>query len=109
MKDCPDLTRLSPQERSDFWKEAEPSKLRRLGDRLLAESLPGNHSEQPREELAKRSLDSRLKAGLNLEEAADYLGLTPEIVQAWEEDRVHPPSSLPLIWENLKTKSTLES
>lgn len=101
MKDCPDLTSLNRQEKVDFWKSNDPRELKMLGDRLLAESLPHVSSHVPREEVSENSASQREKLGWTLEKCAETLGVTTELLAAWEEDRVKPPECLPLVLEKL--------
>ncbi|MFA5507885.1 MAG: helix-turn-helix transcriptional regulator [Vulcanimicrobiota bacterium] len=103
MKDCPDLTQLSPQEKVEFWKTNDPRDLKMLGDRLLAESLPHVESSTPREEVSKRAAESRQQLGWSLDKISETLGVNSEILIAWEEDRVKPPESLPLVLSRLGT------
>ena len=101
MKDCPDLTKLSAQEKAEFWSNNDPRELKMLGDRLLAESLPHVESSTPREEVRQRAAESRQKLGWSLEKLSETLGVTTEVLAAWEEDRVKPPECLPLVLSRL--------
>lgn len=101
MKDCPDLAALTADQRREFWSQADPRELRRLGDRLLAESLPHVEPTCPREVLSLSSLQSRESAGWSREQLADVLGVSAHVLEAWETDQVRPPASLPLIVERL--------
>lgn len=101
MKDCPDLTAMSTAERADFWSQTDPRELRRLGDRLLAECLPIYEHSVARELLSQQVVNSREEAGWSRAEVADFLGVTESLVQAWEEDEVKTPDSLPLVLARL--------
>lgn len=101
MKDCPDLTKLTAQEKAEFWSTADPRELKMLGDRLLAESLPHVESSVPREEVSRLAVERRQRLGWSLEEISETLGVTTEILAAWEEDRVKPPECLPLVLSRL--------
>ncbi len=101
MKDCPDLAAMSTAERADFWSQTDPRELRRLGDRLLAECLPIYERTVTRELLSEQIVRGREEAGWTRAEVADFLGVTESLVQAWEEDEVSPPDSLPLILARL--------
>lgn len=101
MKDCPDLTKLSVDQKIEFWQSADPRELKRLGDRLLAESLPHYCSSRPRELISQDVAKARESLGWSLEQISEILGVTPDLLSAWEEDRVKPPECLPLILERL--------
>lgn len=101
MKDCPDLTKLSLQEKAEFWQNTDPREMKMLGDRLLAESLPHVESSVAREDVSRRAALGREKLGWSVEQMAETLGVTPQVLQAWEEDRVKPPESLPLVLDRL--------
>lgn len=101
MKDCPDLAAMSCDQRAEFWQKNDPRELRRLGDRLLAESLPGEHASGPRETLSLTSLQRREAEGWSRKNVATVLGVSESILEAWETDRVKTPDSLPLILERL--------
>lgn len=101
-KPCPDLTALSDSALRDFWSNHQPDQLKRLGDRLLAESLP---RVAPRSaDFYPTNLESlRQQANLSQAQMALRLGITPAILAAWEGGQVRPPASLPLIYERLKS------
>lgn len=101
MKDCPDLAGMSCDQRTEFWSKNDPRELRRLGDRLLAESLPREATSRPREELSQACLRGREEAGWSRGAVAKLLGVTESVLEAWENDRVKAPDSLPLILERL--------
>lgn len=101
MKKCPDLTKLSFEEKKEYWSSQDPRQLKDLGDRLLAESLPHNESSSPREEIAKSLAQVRTQSGLTVEELSEVLGVTEDVYLAWEEDRVKAPESLPLVVKRL--------
>ena len=103
MKDCPDLTKLSPEEKAEFWQNTDPRELKRLGDRLLAESLPHVESSVPREQVSQRAAQSREKLGWSLEQLSETLGVTTQVLAAWEEDRVKPPECLPMVLDKLRS------
>jgi len=106
LKDCPDLTNLTAQEKAEFWSDADPRELKMLGDRLLAESLPHVESSMPREEVSRLAAERRQQLGLSLEQLSEALGVTTEILAAWEEDRVKPPECLPLVLSRLGENSS---
>lgn len=93
MKDCPDLTQMSTAEKAEFWETSDPRELRRLGDRLMAESLPLFQAPKPREEMGQEFADARHAGGWSEEEIAEILGVTAEMVAAWESDLVKTPES----------------
>lgn len=94
---CPDLTALSDDALREFWRTHQPQQLKRLGDRLLAESLPKLEARPP--EFYVADLAARRQAtNLTLAQAAIQLGVTPTILAAWESGEVRPPASLPLIY-----------
>lgn len=100
-RDCPDLLRFDEQALREFWSHQDPFDLKRLGDRLLAESLP---TREPRQGLEPEpgSLESlRREAGLTLGQLAEKLGVNPELLAAWERGRIRPPESLGLIYQKL--------
>lgn len=92
---------MTGAQRADFWAQADPRELRRLGDRLLAESLPRDDESEPRELLAERSARRREAGGWSRDQVANVLGVTESMVEAWETDRVKPPDSLPLVLERM--------
>lgn len=95
---CPDFTTMSDQALREFWQRNQPQQLKRLGDRLLAESLPKIEPRGPEfygVDLAAR----RIALNLTLTQAALNLGVTPAILAAWESGEVRPPASLPLIYD----------
>lgn len=101
MKDCPDLTKLSAEEKAEFWQNSDPRELKMVGDRLLAESLPHIESSKPREEVSRAAAESRQKLGWSLEQVSEVLGVTAQVLEAWEEDRVKPPECLPFVLDRL--------
>lgn len=101
MKDCPDLAAMSEQQRREFWSQTDPRQLRRLGDRLLAESLPLRDGPNHRERLAQESVAARQQGGWSRPAVAQLLGVTESMLQAWEEDQVKAPDSLPLVLRRL--------
>ena len=101
MKECPDLCKFSTQEKIDFWNDHDPRSLKRLGDRLLAESLPHSPQNQAREEIGARSILAREDLNLSLAEVSKLVGVTPEVLDSWEQNRVKPPESLPLLLAKL--------
>lgn len=104
MRDCPDLAAMTSAQRAEFWSRSDPRELRRLGDRLLAECLPKdadvpNHRDLLSQQARERRLHGRWSAvGL-----AKLLGVTANMLEAWERDQVKPPDSLPLILDRLVT------
>lgn len=101
-KPCPDLTTYSDDSLREFWSSHQPDQLKRLGDRLLAESLPRVAARSA--EFYSANLES-LRQQVNMSQAqmALRLGVTPAILAAWESGQVRPPASLPLIYERLKS------
>lgn len=100
-KECPDLLLMSADRLREFWQENEPESLRRVGDRLLAESLP---SREPRAELEVEPgwlTKTREGRGIELSAMADRLGVTPHMLASWEQGAVRPPESLGLIYKKL--------
>jgi len=109
VKDCPDLTKLTPEEREDFWKTHDPRKLKNLGDRLLAESLPHVESTRPREEVCDDIVERINGLNSSLEQVAEWLGVTPDILEAWANDQVKPPDCLPRVLDRIKELVTARS
>jgi hypothetical protein len=101
VKDCPDLAAMSGAQRAEFWSQIDPRELRRLGDRLLAESLPREDPGPPREELSRLAVEHRQSAGWSRAQAAGLLGVTESLLEAWETDRVKAPESLAMIMGRL--------
>ena len=97
MKDCPDLSKFTLQQKQEFWSSHEPSKLKRIGDRLLAESLPHIEAQRPREDVSREIAEARAELGWSPEKLSETLGVTTELFIAWEEDRVKSPESLPYL------------
>ena len=96
-KTCPDLSGLSAEALREFWANHQPHQLKRLGDRLLAESLPKQEARSA--EFYTNDLAQRRQAlNLTLHQAALLLGVSSTIVAAWESGEVRPPASLPLIY-----------
>lgn len=92
---------MSPSQRAEFWTQADPRELRRLGDRLLAESLPLRDGPNQRVRLADESLEAREAAGWSRASVAKLLGVTESMIEAWEDDQVKAPDSLPLVLRRL--------
>lgn len=101
VKDCPDLAAMTSQQRSEFWSHSDPRELRRLGDRLLAESLPREQHSCAREALSLAAAQRRELGGWSRATVAKVLGVTESLVEAWETDKVKTPDSLPLILERM--------
>jgi len=96
-KICPDLVAMSDDALRDFWERHTPDQLKRLGDRLLAESLPRVETrvcDFYAEDLAAL----RQSAGFTIAQAAQRLDVTPVILMSWESGEVRPPASLSLIY-----------
>lgn len=108
MKDCPDLAAMTTVQRTEFWAQNDPRELRRLGDRLLAESLPREQESCAREALSLAAAVGRESGGWSVATVARVLGVTESLVQAWETDRVKTPDSLPLILERMATLKVAE-
>lgn len=102
MKECPDLTVLSLEKKRELWQENDPRQMRSLGDRLLAESLPHVEPSLSREDVADQAYEARQRLGWSHEELCEAIGVTPELLLAWEEDRVRSPESLPYVVERLR-------
>jgi hypothetical protein len=94
---CPDLVAMSDDELRDFWRHNNPGALKRLGDRLLAESLPRVETRVC-DFYAKDLAALRQSAGFTVGQAAELLDVTPVIVMCWESGEVRPPASLSLIY-----------
>lgn len=82
---------MTAQEKIDFWQKTDPKKLRRLGDRLMAESLPMYESTRPREEVGQEFAQVRQSSGWSAKEAGELLGVTENMILAWETDTVKTP------------------
>jgi DNA-binding transcriptional regulator YiaG len=97
-KMCPDLVGLDDKSLIAFWQEHRVAQLKRLGDRLLAESLP---RYEPRDSAFYPNDLAARRQGLNLSlsEAAVKLGVNPVLLAAWESGEVRPPASLGLIYQ----------
>lgn len=96
-KICPDLVAMTDNELREFWGKTRPEDLKRLGDRLLAESLP--RTEWRVCDFYPDNLAGlRQSAGLTVGQAAEKLSVTPVIVMSWESGEVRPPASLSLIY-----------
>jgi DNA-binding transcriptional regulator YiaG len=111
LKDCPDLAAMTGAQKADFWTQNDPRELRRLGDRLLAESLPHEEGEEaaPRELLSQQAAEKRASGGWSRADVAKLLGVTESMLEAWETDRVKTPGSLPLLLERMSAlKVTFE-
>lgn len=96
-KICPDLVAMSDDELRDFWSRTAPEQLKRLGDRLLAESLPRFESRGD-DFYAEDLAALRQAAGWTVAQAAERLSVNPVIVMSWESGEVRPPASLSLIY-----------
>lgn len=96
-KICPDLVAMSDDELRNFWGKTRPEDLKRLGDRLLAESLPRVESRVC-DFYSDNLAELRQSAGLTVGQAAEKLSVTPVIVMSWESGEVRPPASLSLIY-----------
>ncbi len=105
LKDCPDLTKFSSAEKREFWESSDPRELKRVGDRLLAESLPMVESSRSREEVSEEAFLAREELGWSLKQVSESLGVTEELLEAWEDDRVKAPECLPLVVRRLKALS----
>lgn len=92
---------MSDSQRAEFWSQVDPRELRRLGDRLLAESLPRRDGPNHRERLADESLAAREAGGWGRVQVAKLLGVTESMIEAWEDDQVKSPDSLPLVLKRL--------
>lgn len=98
---CPDLLAMEDQQLRDFWKVQRPENFKRLGDRLLAESLPRFPPRESSFYLADLG-SRRTSANLSLEQMAERLGVNSSILRAWESGEVRPPASLALIYQALR-------
>jgi DNA-binding transcriptional regulator YiaG len=96
-KTCPDLVALSDDALRDFWQRHTPEQLKRLGDRLLAESLP-RAEPRLRDFYAEDLAALRQAAGFTIAQASQRLEVTPVILMSWESGEVRPPASLSLIY-----------
>lgn len=96
-KICPDLVAMSDDALRDFWQHHKPEQLKRLGDRLLAESLPRVESRVP-DFYAEDLATLRQAAGFTVAQASQRLEVTPVILMSWESGEVRPPASLSLIY-----------
>lgn len=96
-KICPDLVAMSDEDLRQFWSQNRPEELKRLGDRLLAESLP---RFEPRVEdfYPKDLAERRQSAGLTVSQAAEKLKVSQVVLASWEAGEVRPPASLALIY-----------
>ncbi len=107
--ECPDLCSLSGPELEQFWSSNDPSKLKRVGDRLLAESLP---TRQPRPGFEAKPgwlFTQRGACNLSLSQMAERLGVTPHLLASWEQGAIRPPESLIVLYRTLHKKSPVES
>lgn len=96
-KVCPDLSAMSDDELRNFWHHHRPEQLKRLGDRLLAESLPRMETRVC--EFYVQDLAAlRQSAGLTVTQAAQLLHISSVVILAWESGDVRPPASLSLIY-----------
>jgi DNA-binding transcriptional regulator YiaG len=89
------------EEKREFWQANDPRELKSLGDRLLAESLPHVESNLPREQISLEVARQRQDLNLELDQLSELLGVTADLLEAWEEDRVKPPESLPFVLQRL--------
>jgi ribosome-binding protein aMBF1 (putative translation factor) len=104
LKDCPDLAAMTGAQRAEFWSHNDPRELRRLGDRLLAESLPRDDDEpNHRSILSQQFRERQVTGGWSRARLADLLGVTDSMLEAWERDQIKTPDSLPLIMDRLVT------
>lgn len=94
---------MSRDEKIDFWGTHDPRELRRLGDRLLEESLPHVSGTLLRQEVSRQVRHELVTLGWEPEKVCEALGVTIELLEAWEEDRVKAPESLPLVLQRLGT------
>lgn len=92
---------MTAREKQEFWKDLDPRQMRSIGDRLLAESLPHVELSRAREEIADDSYEAREKLGWTHQQVGEALGVTAELVWAWEEDRVKAPECLPLVLQRI--------
>ena len=94
---CPDLVALDDAALVAFWETHKVNQLKRLGDRLLAESLPRFEARDSK--FYPTDLSTR-RQGLNLSlsDTALRLGVNPVVLAAWESGEVRPPASLGLIY-----------
>jgi DNA-binding transcriptional regulator YiaG len=95
--EAPNLMQMSNSELEAFWLTHQPTEVRNLGDRLLAESLP---RFPPREErfYPDDLTEVRQAIPLTIAQMAQALGVTESTVMAWESFMVRPPASLGLIY-----------
>lgn len=108
LKDCPDLTQMTAADKAEFWETADPRELRRLGDRLMAESLPLFKASQAREKMGHAFAQARQAGGWSEAEVAEILGVTAEMVAAWESDLVKTPESGALVLRRLSALNSKE-
>lgn len=95
-KPCPDLTAMNDDALREFWKAHRPENLKKLGDRLLAESLP--RFEPRSQEFYPGDLAALRQArGWSLNDLAARLTVNSCILAAWESGAVRPPASLGLL------------
>ena len=97
---CPELVSLDDTALADFWKAHKPTDFKNLGDRLLAESLPRFAQRGP-EFFLENATQQREEKHKSLDQMAQYLGINPTVLQAWESGEVRPPASLALIYRSL--------
>lgn len=67
----------------------------------MAESLPLYQGSRPREELGREFAEVRQASGWSPEEVANFLGVTENMVSAWEVDAVKTPECGPLVLQRL--------
>jgi DNA-binding transcriptional regulator YiaG len=94
---CPDLSAMTDDALRQFWRDHSPEQLKRLSDRLLAESLP-RFAPRPESFYAADLVQQRVARNLSLQDMATRLGVNPAILTAWESGAVRPPASLALIY-----------
>lgn len=68
----------------------------------MAESLPHVELSRSREELANDSYLARERLGWSRQQVSEVLGVTTEVLSAWEEDRVKAPECLPFVLERIR-------
>lgn len=98
-KQCPDLTAFSDRELREFWEGNDPEELKLVGDRLMAESLPERTPRTDLQTSGIQLLELRRNLGWKRGDAAQKLGVTEEMIKAWEREKMRPPESLMLIYQ----------
>jgi ribosome-binding protein aMBF1 (putative translation factor) len=94
---------MTSVQRAEFWSQNDPRELRRLGDRLLAESLPRDDDPNHRSILSQHFRERQVVGGWSRQKLAELLGVTDSMLEAWERDQIKTPDSLPLILDRLIT------